>query len=173
MRNLFEAIGITTFPHAELWYNLPQLVSTLHWGTHLDETWTSFWCGARAWVSQSMGSEACDSKQVPCDPMTWKRSPHWTPFVRGIHQSRVNSLHKGSEICGVLVFSLMLAWLKTSSWRIIPDASDLKLFWDVNAMMACYPSTTCISEYSVWIKCSLHRHDIVFLFVNIYVIVYP
>ena len=42
------------------------------------------------------------------DVMKWRHFPHW-PFVRGIHRSPVNFLHKG-QWGGALMFSLICAW---------------------------------------------------------------
>ena len=39
----------------------------------------------------------------------WKHFPHYLPFVRGVHQSPVNSPHKG-QWHGALMFSLICAW---------------------------------------------------------------
>ena len=40
----------------------------------------------------------------------WKHFPRYWPFVRGIHQSPVNSPHKG-QWRGILMFSLMYVWI--------------------------------------------------------------
>ena len=44
------------------------------------------------------------------DVIKWKHFPRYWPFVRGIHRSPVNSLHKG-QWRGTLMFSLICAWL--------------------------------------------------------------
>ena len=44
------------------------------------------------------------------DVIEWKHFPHNWPFVRGIHRSPVNSLHKG-QWRGVLMISLIGAWI--------------------------------------------------------------
>ena len=44
------------------------------------------------------------------DVIKWKYFPHSWPFVWGIHQSPVNSSHKG-QWCGALMFSLICAWI--------------------------------------------------------------
>ena len=46
--------------------------------------------------------------------MKWKHYPRYWPFVRGIHRSPVNSLHKG-QWCGALMFALICAWINCSS----------------------------------------------------------
>ena len=57
------------------------------------------------------------------DVIKWKHSPRYWPFVRGIHRSPVNSLHKGQG-CGVLMFSLICAWI--NGWVNNRDAGDLR-----------------------------------------------
>ena len=44
------------------------------------------------------------------DVIQWKHSPRYWLFVRGIHQSSVNSPHKG-QWRGALMFSLICAWI--------------------------------------------------------------
>ena len=43
------------------------------------------------------------------DVIKWKHFPRYRPFVRGIHQSPVNSPHKG-QWRGALMFSFIYAW---------------------------------------------------------------
>ena len=52
------------------------------------------------------------------------RSPHYWPFVRGIHRSPVNSPHRG-QWRGALVFSLICAW--TNGWVNSRDAGDTSM----------------------------------------------
>ena len=47
------------------------------------------------------------------DVIRWKHFPRYRPFVRGIHRTQVNSLHKG-QWRGALLFSLICAW--TNGW---------------------------------------------------------
>ena len=64
---------------------------------------------------------------------TWQQSPgplpmpqhfpHFWPFVRGIHQSQLDSLHKG-QWCRALMLSLIFA--STKSWANNRDAGDLR-----------------------------------------------
>ena len=49
------------------------------------------------------------------DVIKGKHFPHYWPFVRGIHQSPVNSPHK-SQWRGALIFSLICAWI--NGWAI-------------------------------------------------------
>ena len=51
----------------------------------------------------------------------WKHFPRYWPFVRGIHQSRVTSPHKG-QWRGALLFSLIRAWI--NSWGNNREAAD-------------------------------------------------
>ena len=43
------------------------------------------------------------------DVVKWEHFPHYRPFVQGIHQSQVDSPHKG-QWCRALIFSLIYAW---------------------------------------------------------------
>ena len=44
------------------------------------------------------------------DVLKWKQFPRYWPFVRGIHRSPVNYLHKG-QWRGVWMFSLIFVWI--------------------------------------------------------------
>ena len=57
------------------------------------------------------------------DIIKWKHFPRHWPFVRGIHRSPVNSLHKG-QWRGALMVSLNCAW--TNGWGNNRDTSDLR-----------------------------------------------
>ena len=62
----------------------------------------------------------------PCyhdDVIKWKHFPRYWPFVQGIHQSPVNSPHKG-QWHGASVFSLICAW--TNGWVSNRDTGDLR-----------------------------------------------
>ena len=66
----------------------------------------------------------------------WKHFPHYWPFVWGIHQSPVNSPHKG-QWRGALMFSLIFVW--TNGWENNRDAGDLRCHcthYDVTVMIA-------------------------------------
>ena len=56
------------------------------------------------------------------DVIKWKHFPRYWPFVRGIHQSPVNSPHKG-QWRGALMFSLMCAWI--NGWVNKREAGNL------------------------------------------------
>ena len=47
------------------------------------------------------------------DVIRWKHFLHYWPFVRGIHQSLVNSPHKGQRL-RALMFSLICTWINGS-----------------------------------------------------------
>ena len=57
------------------------------------------------------------------DVIKWKHFPRYWSFVRRIHWSPVNSLHKG-QWCGALMFSLINAWI--NDWINSRDAGDLR-----------------------------------------------
>ena len=56
------------------------------------------------------------------DVIKWKHFPRYWPFVRGIHQSPVNSPHKG-QWRGALMLYLICAW--TNGWVNNREAGDL------------------------------------------------
>ena len=65
---------------------------------------------------------------------SWKHFPRYWPFVRGIHRSPVNSLHKGQRR-GALMFSLICAWI--NGWVNSHEADDLRrhrAHYDVTVM---------------------------------------
>ena len=57
------------------------------------------------------------------DVIKWKKFPRYWPFVRGIHWSPVDSLHKG-QWRGALMLYLMCAW--SNDWVNSLDAGDLR-----------------------------------------------
>ena len=63
------------------------------------------------------------SGQIYDDVIKWKHFPLYWPFVWGIHQSPLNSTHKG-QWRGTLMFSLICAW--TNGWVNNRDAGDLR-----------------------------------------------
>ena len=60
------------------------------------------------------------------DIIKWKHFPHYWPFVRGIHQSPMNSPHKG-QWRGALMFSFICAWINI--WVNNREAGDLRSYW--------------------------------------------
>ena len=73
--------------------------------------------------------------QISCyDVIKWKHFPRYWPFVRGIHQRPVNSLHKG-QWRGALMFSSICVWI--NDWVNNGEASDLRRYrahYDVTVM---------------------------------------
>ena len=70
------------------------------------------------------------------DVIKWKHFPRYWPFVRGIHRSPVNSLHKG-EWRGAVMFSLICVWI--NGWVNNREAGYLRrhrAHYDVNVMIA-------------------------------------
>ena len=68
------------------------------------------------------------------DVIKWKHFPRYWPFVRGIHQSPVNSAHK-SQWSGTLMFSLICEWI--NGWVNNREAGDLRRYcahYDVTVM---------------------------------------
>ena len=63
--------------------------------------------------------------QLHDDIIKWKDFPCYWPYVRGINQSQVNSLHKG-QWRGVLMFSLICVW--TKGWQNNREAGDLRRY---------------------------------------------
>ena len=67
--------------------------------------------------------------------MKWKHLPRYWPLVQGIHQSPVNSPHKG-QWRGALIFSLICAW--TNDWVNNSEAGNLRrhrAHYDVTVMV--------------------------------------
>ena len=68
------------------------------------------------------------------DVIKWKRFQRYWPFVRGIHRSPVNSLHK-SQWLGTLMVSLVCAW--TNNWANNGNTGDFRrrrAYYDGNAV---------------------------------------
>ena len=70
------------------------------------------------------------------DVIKWKHFPRYWPFVRGIHRSPVNSLHKG-QWRGALMFSFIYAWI--NCWLNNREAGDLRRYrahYDVTVLFS-------------------------------------
>ena len=68
------------------------------------------------------------------DVIKWKHFPSYWSFVPGIHQSLVNSLHKG-QWRAALMFSLICAWI--NSWVNNREAGDFRchhIHYDITVM---------------------------------------
>ena len=69
------------------------------------------------------------------DVIKWKHFPRYWPFEQGIHQSPVNSPHKG-QWHGALMFSLSCAWI--NRWVNNREAGDLRCHhahYDITVMI--------------------------------------
>ena len=100
----------------------------------------------------------------------WKHIPFYWPFVREIHRSPVNSLHKG-QWRGTLMFSLICVWI--NRWVNNGEAGDLRCHhahYDITVM---HHLSTCSSWiYSTdvcfelsWILSSMLIHPLHYGFV--------
>ena len=101
---------------------------------HQHLIWT-FSCGTGIWCMhekctfyKTRGQFSAILQYLHCvtthdDVIKWKHFPRYWPFVRGIHRSPVNSLHKG-QWCGSLMFSLICAWM--NGWVNNREAGDLR-----------------------------------------------
>ena len=80
-----------------------------------------------AWCPQaSMRSSDHHMRAISHDDVIkWKHFPRYWPFVRGIHQSPVNSPQKG-QWRGALMFSLICAWI--NGWVNNRGAGDLRCY---------------------------------------------
>ena len=88
------------------------------------------------------------------DVIKWKHFPHYWAFVRGIHQSPVNSPHKG-QWHGAFMFSLICAW--TNGWVNNRYAGGLRrqcAQYDVNVMH----SITLTWSWARWLLYCLLNH---------------
>ena len=75
------------------------------------------------------------------DVIKWKHFPRNWPFVRGIHRSPVNSLHKG-QWRGAFMCSLICVWI--NGWVNNRKAGDLRRYgahYDVTVMAAVFRKT--------------------------------
>ena len=80
------------------------------------------------------GDELREIQTKHDDVIKWKHFPRYWPFVRGIHRSPVNSLHKG-QWRGALMFSLICVWI--NGWVNNREAGDLRRYrahFDVTVM---------------------------------------
>ena len=80
------------------------------------------------------------------DVIKWKHFPRYWPFVRGIHRSPVNSLHKG-QWRGALMLSLICVWI--NGWVNNREAGNLRRYrahYDVTVMLYIFLMThTCVA----------------------------
>ena len=86
--------------------------------------------------------KAVNHRPAHDDVIKWKHFPRYWPFVRGIHRSLVNSLHKG-QWRGALMFSLIRVWI--NGWVNNREAGDLRRYrahYDVIVMLSQHLKTT-------------------------------
>ena len=97
------------------------------------------------------------------DVIKWNHYPRYWPFVRGIHRSLVNSLHKG-QWRGALMFSLICVWINgCANNREAGDLRRHRVNYDVIVMSVCMAVTNGIAV-TLWTKkplcpavhCSIH-----------------
>ena len=84
------------------------------------------------------------------DVIKWKYFPHHWPFVRGIHRSPVNSLHKG-QWRRALIFSLICVWI--NGWVNNREAGDLRRYrvhYDVSVMFILFTTGRQCPDKTGW-----------------------
>ena len=92
------------------------------------------------------------------DVIKWKHFPRNWPFVRGIHRSPVNSLHKG-QWRGALMFTLICA--RINDWVNNRGAGDLRRYrahYDVIVMLMKWGrNARILADVQQWRTCSWIR----------------
>ena len=86
---------------------------------------TSYDVSMPQWVNTLVKPSRVNLLTAHDDVIKWKHFPRYWPFVRGIHRSPVNSLHKG-QWRGALMFSLICAWI--NGWINNREAGDLRRY---------------------------------------------
>ena len=112
------------------------------------------WLVPKVWfvyVTPSNITQQCskdDSSKNHDDVIKWKQLPRYLPFVRGIHRSPANSLHKG-QWRRALMFSLICA--RIDDWENNHEAGDLRrhrAHYDVNVTWH-FLTLTAIKRYTL------------------------
>ena len=89
-----------------------------------------------------------------------KHSPHYRPFVLGIHRWPVNSLHKG-QWCKALMFSLICVW--NNRWVNKGDAGDLRRQSSCSLWRHCNDRYWHIEAWTKWLSfCRQHFFEMHF-----------
>ena len=91
------------------------------------------------------------------DVIEWEHFPRYWPFVRGIHQSVVNSPHKG-QWCGASMFSLICAWI--NGWVNNHEAGDLRrhrAHYDVTVMLIKHYNWACDEVFIIHTSPIIYR----------------
>ena len=83
-----------------------------------------------------------NSLMVHDDVIKWKHFLRYWPFVQGIHQSPVNSPHKGLWR-GALMFSLICTWI--NGWVNKREAGDLRCHHAHYDVTVLWLDTGCLS----------------------------
>ena len=118
-------------------------------------TWEAIWChdlfGPKWW------------RHIHDDFMIWQHFLHYRPFVKGIHQSLVDSLHKGPVIQGfdvsfVISLSKLMNIQSSSQW--FEEQYDVFIYLDQNGgdtfmMISWHGNTFCITG-SLWRESTSH-----------------
>ena len=98
------------------------------------------------------------------DIMKWKHFLRYWPFVRGIHPSPVNSLHKG-QWRGAMMFSWICTWI--NSWVNNREAGDLRCHrahYGVTVMVySCLPSERIPITYDISVLRDDVKHRYMFM----------
>ena len=115
-----------------------RLLLAFHWQSYLmkepislRDTWLSVLFLKALYIGKFRVNHWLSSYHTICilpphdDVIKWKHFPRYWPFVRGIHRSPVNSLHKG-QWRGAFMFSLICAWIKL--WAHNWEAGDLRRY---------------------------------------------
>ena len=92
-------------------------------------------CQAEVRRWQIVAALVSSSFHLHDDVIKWKHFLRYWPFVRGIHQSPVNSPHKGQWLWA-LMFSLICVWI--NGWVNNGEAGDLRryrAYYDVPVMV--------------------------------------
>ena len=96
------------------------------------------------------------------DVIKWKHFPRYWPFVRGIHQSPVNSPNKG-KWRGALMFSMIYAWI--NGWVNNREVGDLwhhRVHYDITVMAFYHDSFVYMHHHiAVWIVICFYPHMII------------
>ena len=81
-------------------------------------------CSVLVWLNNASWVDSCDLFiHIHDDVIKWKHFPRYWLFVRGIHQSPLNSAHKG-QWRGALMFTMICA--SKNGWVNNREAGDLR-----------------------------------------------
>ena len=84
------------------------------------------------------------------DVIKWKHFPRYWPFVQGIHQSPMNSPHKG-QWCSALMFSLICTWI--NGWVCNKNPCVWLLwYWSSQGQLAVCNPRGLTAEWVLWVE---------------------